>query len=141
MIYKGSTFTLCEYECGKYAALDCAACSISFCDMCFATSHSKAAFKSHQKVGLGEAKKLATCLKHSEELKIYCQNCSTPICLMCSTFGDHNKHKCILLVDYVAACKKDIPERAKELQARANKITDLTKKIEKEIESVIEVLS
>src|SRR5688572_22877839 len=115
---------LCGYECGQTASCNCQSCSIPFCDACFATIHSKGLFKTHSKISLSVPKDSTRCSIHNEELKIFCKTCMTPACLMCSSFGNHKGHECVLIDEYADSLLEKNEHYVKKLTERHSKVSN-----------------
>ena len=134
---------LCEICCSdeegankvaKSAAMYCTQCKLRLCLQCsMLHSNMKSSSKHTQlEVGSPESGELISkvgvylCDQHkSEELKLFCQECETAICMMCFATG-HRTHECL-----------DIEKAANDCRPQVLSDTDRAKKYLKKIKEVV----
>ncbi len=99
---------MCGNECGKVGTAECDTCQLAFCDECFASCHTSPAMKKHKRTPIGSTSK-TLCVKHQEDLKLYCTKCSKLCCVHCFV-DDHKSHESIRAGDFVENAKREFSE-------------------------------
>src|ERR1051325_6130434 len=80
----------------------CVECATNVCETCCETHKRVPALRAHKVVSIEEKEKFQTLMKcrptycdehKDEQIKLYCYNCTRPICLMCKALN-HSAHPC-----------------------------------------------
>jgi len=129
---------LCDNECSSIAILDCKDCKCSYCEKCFVSVHSLKALSKHQKLDLGESKKLYQCSKHKNDLQLYCIKCNQMICLMCQ-YGEHKGHEVLPIIDYADICKNDVIKEKENIKLIHNQLKESKNKVINTISELNEI--
>jgi hypothetical protein len=125
-------FEVCE--CGERAVQYCTDCKSDYCDTCCETAHKFRAFSTHSRVPTDLKHKFTTsvfCEKHNEHLKLFClkNECRKPVCILCTTHGDHTGHASKLIGDVLFDEKNRLEAKVKSLEENIIKIKQLSKSL------------
>ena len=99
--------------------------------------------RKHERSPLGEVTpKPQRCAAHEKKLELVCKTCdSKPICLMCTTHGDHVNHKSVLLKQEMDNLRTELQKKIGDLDELSKRILDAKRVVERsrgEIEEVRE---
>ena len=101
----GTKVVICA-ECGEQpATIYCSDCPADYCGQCSDANHRPKLMAKHSRVPI-EAKATTVavilCSVHEEKMKLFCVNpaCRVPVCVLCSTHGDHKGHECKVLLSF-----------------------------------------
>ncbi|KAG5488552.1 hypothetical protein JIQ42_00159 [Leishmania sp. Namibia] len=109
--------SVCEEE---RATCACVQCDFGMCDACHKVTHTKGGFRQHEVVGLEQARRRGhlRCTEHAGmALDLFCDTCSTCVCVTCCFGGAHRGHDVSPLADVVARTAAALTQRATELTA------------------------
>ncbi|KAG5465453.1 hypothetical protein CUR178_00156 [Leishmania enriettii] len=112
-----SLCSVCEEE---RATCACVQCDFSMCDACHKATHAKGGFRQHEVVGLEQARRRGhlRCTEHAgTALDLFCDTCSTCVCVICCFGGAHRGHDVSPLADVVARTAAALTQRSAELTA------------------------
>ncbi|KAG5489296.1 hypothetical protein GH5_00162 [Leishmania sp. Ghana 2012 LV757] len=109
--------SVCEEE---RATCACVQCDFGMCDACHKATHTKGGFRQHEVMGLEQARRRGhlRCTEHAGmALDLFCDTCSTCVCVTCCFGGAHRGHDVSPLADVVARTAAALTQRAAELTA------------------------
>ncbi|XP_078342042.1 uncharacterized protein LOC144627898 [Crassostrea virginica] len=94
----------------------CDICHIQLCEACV-DKHLSDQSKDHYIVPFKQRRSIPKCPYHSTKLCIiFCKDCNVPICKICSSFGEHVKHKKEDILKAMAKKKELIRKDLQELE-------------------------
>ena len=134
-------FTCSTSECpGKKAVSFCEICRY-ICSECESIHKTIGLLKKHVILSLEEAVKdkqneLPACPKHPREIvKLYCEDCLLPICLLCYPLN-HAQHKCSEIIEKSSKVKDELKDIVKTIDTYLDKCDRMTKLVEEHSEAV-----
>ncbi|KAG5463981.1 hypothetical protein LSCM1_00157 [Leishmania martiniquensis] len=98
----------------------CVQCDFGMCDACHKATHTKGGFKQHEVMDLEQARRRGhlRCTQHAGmALDLFCDTCSTCVCVTCCFGGAHRGHDVSPLADVVARTAAALTQRSAELAA------------------------
>ncbi|XP_022346163.2 E3 ubiquitin-protein ligase Midline-1-like isoform X4 [Crassostrea virginica] len=118
---------LCNSVSRKKAKKSCLDCNTSYCSNCLLLNHQKKdPFNTHELVSpRDEANQSVTgvCSKHTDQLSLYCKECSVPICTLCKDSSLHKDHFMITIESAYADIKASIEKNLLKLGTSQEKVT------------------
>lgn len=105
-------------QCGNYAHFYCKQCSLTMCWNCTSNHFEKnKSCKSEIDSKKIFKQSFPKCNRHVKNTcELYCKDCTTPICSTCVT-GDHRKHNCTSLEDFIEEKKENIAKEVQEIHS------------------------
>ena len=104
---------ICEEADG---VVECVQCKFALCEGCQKSVHAKGRFKQHTVVPIGtlSATSPVKCKLHEQyNEELFCEQCSVPMCLLCSFQGAHKGHPAKPLQDVIEEVKGAIESQMK----------------------------
>ena len=137
-----------ESEIQNVASVYCIECQLKLCKMCERGHKTIKSTQSHKLVTIGEIINVETlpmpptyCDQHTDEnLKIYCLDCKSAICMMCY-IKSHNGHKCSDVNEVTEEFRKQMTNDVDNLAAGHEKCKEMLEKLDKEREDLSEQIT
>ena len=107
----------------------CVTCSKQYCRECRKKHDAKGIFRSHEVVAIHRETAIMFCKQHSNEnVKYYCQTCSTAVCTLC-VLDKHSDHDTGELTEWIMYFRDNLGQMYQQarshVQHRYNKIAQL----------------
>ena len=141
---EGNTDKICSSDgCDKAAESFCKSCKY-ICPDCYNDHKTVRAMKSHVILTLNEAATMQKnepplCSKHHDErLKLFCEDCSSPICYMCFSV-EHATHKCVELIIKADKEKDKLGNVMRTIKDYLNKCCEMSNSITLHSEKLHEI--
>ncbi|KPA80070.1 hypothetical protein ABB37_05081 [Leptomonas pyrrhocoris] len=102
----------------------CVQCDFGLCDACHKATHAKGKFKLHEVVELDQVRRRdqLKCPEHpGMSLDLYCETCSTCVCVTCCFGGAHRGHDVFTLADVAQRTAATLKKDARELSRTREK--------------------
>ncbi|AYU83506.1 putative tripartite motif protein [Leishmania donovani] len=106
----------------------CLQCDFGMCDTCHRATHAKGGFRQHEVLSCEQARRRANqrCTQHAGmALDLFCDTCSTCVCVTCCFGGAHRGHEVFPLADVVARAAAALTQHSTELAA-LQRVADAT---------------
>ncbi|XQJ31615.1 putative tripartite motif protein [Leishmania guyanensis] len=116
----GSASPCCSICEEARATCVCMQCDFGMCDACHRATHSKGGFRQHEVLGVEQARRRGhlRCTQHAGMvLDLFCDTCSTCVCVTCCFGGAHRGHEVFPLADVAARTAAALTQHSTELAA------------------------
>ncbi|KAG5490025.1 hypothetical protein JKF63_00144 [Porcisia hertigi] len=100
------------------ATCACIQCDFGMCDACHTATHTKGGFRQHEVVTVEQASQRChlKCPRHAGmALDLFCDTCSTCVCVTCCFGGAHRGHEVFPLADVAARTAETLTQLSAEL--------------------------
>lgn len=122
---RGAAGTRDSFQCcgvceAQHPTCACLQCQFGLCDECRRTTHMKGRFREHEVVAVEQARRREQryCPGHRGQLMdLYCQTCTSCVCVMCCFGGVHSGHAVVPLTEAAAEVGASLSRYASELQS------------------------
>ncbi|CAG9583675.1 conserved hypothetical protein [Leishmania major strain Friedlin] len=98
----------------------CLQCDFGMCDTCHRATHAKGGFRQHEVLSCEQARRRGNqrCTQHAGmALDLFCDTCSTCVCVTCCFGGAHRGHEVFPLADVASRAAAALTQHSTELAA------------------------